>query len=93
LGGSDLGQRVLKSIRVWVGARRLNCLCLTLSHSASFASTLDTLVAVLVVCSKVFEKLAVGFRDIFTRVENLSESGGELLKRLLMEVVLMRLYV
>jgi hypothetical protein len=87
-----LGQRVLKSIRVWVGARRLNCLCLALSHSASFASTLDTLVTVLIVCSKVFEKLAVGFRNIFTRAENLSESRGELLERLLVEVVLMRLY-
>lgn len=82
----------MKSIRVWVGARRLNCLCLTLSHGARFASTLDTLVTVLIVCSKVFEKLAVDFRNIFTRVKNLSESRGELLERLLVEVVLMCLY-
>jgi hypothetical protein len=88
----DLGKRVLRDGCHRVGGRGLGCLGLTFSHRAGFSSTLDSLVAVLVVRSKVFEKFPVGFGDLFTRAGDLSESHCELLESLLVKVVLVRLW-
>lgn len=91
LGRRDLRKRVLRCDSVGVGRRGLGRLRLALSDGASLATALDTLVAVLVVGSKVVKELALGLGDLLSRVEDLSEPHGEVLQRLLVEVVLVGL--
>jgi hypothetical protein len=91
LGRRDLRKRVLRCDCVGVGGRGLGRLRLALSDSAGLSTALDTLVAVLVVGSKVLKELTLGLGDLLSRVEDLSEPHGEVLQRLLVEVVLVGL--
>lgn len=91
LGRGYLRKGVLRCDRVGVGGRGLGRLRLALSDSTSLSTALDTLVAVLVVGSKVLKELTLGFGDLLSRVEDLSEPHGEVLQRLLVKVVLVSL--
>lgn len=89
----DLGKRVLCGHhRCGFGGVR-DRLALSLSNGASFTSALDSLVAVLVVSSKVLEQFTVCLWDLIAGVEDVSESGGQILEGLLVEVVLVGLHV
>ena len=72
--GRDLRQRVLCSH--WSGDGGMgHRLVLTLGDGSSLASTLDALITVLVVCSKVLEQLTVGLGHLVAGIENLGKPG------------------
>lgn len=66
---------------------------LTLSNSAGLATSLDALVAVLVMRSKVLKQLKLRLGDLLTRRDDVCESVGKLLESALVEVVLVCLHV